>query len=246
MIISGEILLLIGVFGGLFIAGIAPVIFKVRSEKRPSKWAYKVPTEAVKTNLSVSSPLQLAGVAQQQSNEVGDYELTDYTPVLEEVQTNFNSGFNYEDSEINYNHSVLSPEMLYNIQKLTDSVSPNEGQETDVTYGTVSDKLINDVTEKVGRITASLVTTDLANLELDKLSIVIGYFNKEFNTVAYDNTVYKLSYKQQIMQADGELLILKGSLLPSNVFRVIAWDDPYNVEAGYDVETYVLNDQVAQ
>ncbi|MEK5187196.1 hypothetical protein [Solibacillus sp. FSL W7-1324] len=135
-------------------------------------------------------------------------------------------------------------------KEMKDKFASSNDFESTVLTGDINDqldKLFNDVSQtdkvtsqshEVGQNVAALITNTISDLEVNKTSIIVGKLQNGML-----DGVLELSYEQEIVCGEDDLLILKGLLLPNNSFRVINLEDADTAESGYSDAFPIINEQ---
>lgn len=211
--ITGEIIIFSGILASIFLGGVIAAVSKIRGERSVSKWAFQ-PSAAVSANKQmVGTPIDALQQVQMQPIQV------EPTVIAEPI---FESSNIADNMELNNSIDAL--------------VTGIEEENTD-------ERLLIRAKEQaaflIGENVANLITATLEELPKEQ-AVVFGRYKEELNEIEMNGISYALSASEQLNLADGDLMLIKGQLLPNGEFRVLHWDDADNVEAGYGREEFII------
>ena len=213
-----------GVFGFLFLLGIAPAVLKASDKrKHASSWAIKsvdnTMSNGVGTPIDMLQP-QVQPQTMQPQAQVQPQQHEDNVVALFDNDLN---GFQHSNVEL--------PELEDNVQVLINTMNEFKAEQLAATK--------EQIEFLVGEKSSELITSDLRNLSTGE-HVICGIFDANNSTIEFDNTFVELSTEEDIRIDSGDFVLVKGHLLPNGAFRVLHWDDPENIEAGYGIEEFKI------
>lgn len=228
----GEFCIFFGAILFVFMIGIVPMVIRVRAERNPSPWAFKISTVNTSQTM-VGTPIDVLNTHEQlysKNNAIEEKPNHNNVVALFEEATSENvdaNGFDHSNvdlDELNESVNIILNEIENH---------KNEG------FAITKEK----ITFFVGEKTADLITSGLENIEKGE-QVVCGTFLANSLEVEFDSVTVPLSTIENIRIEDGEFVLIKGNMLPDGKFRVLHWDDPDNIEAGYGIEDFIVKQAV--
>lgn len=226
----GEFFIFFGAALFVIMIGVVPAIMRIRANRNPSPWAFKNPTVESVQNM-VGTPIDILKTNEQDKTAVVNIQ-TNYDNVI----TLFDENNVVNDDTNGFEHSNIDiAELQSNVDILLNEIEnhQNEG------FAEIKEKIEFFVGEK----TANLITSSLQNIKKGE-QVVCGTFLADSLEIEFEGATVQLSTGENIRITEGEYVLIKGNLLPNGEFRVLHWDDPDNIEAGYGIEDFVVKKAV--
>lgn len=230
-----EIIVLVGTFLLLIIIGVLSALSESFSRKRESKWAFTAANHVENANRTIQ-PVDEAsrfGTITYDSDVMPEIQLNDNSILYKQIVNN--------NALEDFSHSEITEEVANNLNQIVIGIE-NEmnSYEENCNKSQINDEMKEKIKKLVGEKTANLVTNLLTDLRENELSVVIGKYNHEEQSINFEGTTLKLSTAEPIVTDEDDLILLKGTLLPNGEFRVIHSDDAETVEHGYGIESFVI------
>lgn len=246
-----EIIVLGGTILGLIFIGVFSAVGNSVNQKRESKWAFPPAFPANEQGVGTFQPIEeasrygVAGPAVSSSKEgpvnepVAFEENLFSEPVYEEVQVSnpVTAVLNFND----FQHSVLPEQVNDNVDILMENFNVElEKMKFEGNVSNLKQSAKDKIVALVGETTARLVTNLITDLKENETSVLLGLYNQHENTIKYEDSILQLSTTKTIYSGEDDYILVKGTLLPNGIFRVIHTDDAETVELGYGIESFIL------
>ena len=216
----GEQLIFLSIVSFIFLMGALAAVQKIHSNRSTSKWAFQ---PSVNTTAQTDNGTPIDYLNNQTISVIHSHDTSNDVVSINSV---------IEPREYDVSHIEDNEELMMNIDEIVSSL------QVDSTSLRVT-RAKEQAAFLVGDVVADFITASLEDLPKEQ-AIIFGRFVLSDNYIEMNGSHLKLSAVEQLNLADGDLMLIKGQLLPNGEFRVLHWDDADNVEAGYGHDDFVI------